>query len=185
MSILQIKLKSLRPTLSPPLYLPHRDSTLPAPVPLQLFLHILHTCFLSSILAVKALKNFVCIYSENIDQILFLSLDLVEIFSLLFFSLLLLPLSPATSCMLSVEVLFPICCIIFFRLFRLNYKFYQILCALFLSSNSLGSYFILSCFNTSPCNSSRKDLCVVNFESLNDLKCLTDILAGYRNVNSI
>ena len=55
---------------------------------------------------------------------------------------------------------------------RLNYKLYQFLCALLLSSNSLGSYFVLFCCNASSCNSSRKDLCVVNFESLNNLNSI-------------
>ena len=55
---------------------------------------------------------------------------------------------------------------------RLNYKFYQFLCALLLSPNSLGSYFVLFCCNASSCNSSRKDLCVVNFEPLNNLNSI-------------
>ena len=55
---------------------------------------------------------------------------------------------------------------------RLSYKFYQFLCALLLSSNSLGSYFVLFCCNACSCNSSRKDLCVVNFESLNNLNSI-------------
>ena len=55
---------------------------------------------------------------------------------------------------------------------RLNYKFYQFLCALLLSSNSLGSYVVLFCCSVSSCNSSRKDLCVENFESLNNLNSI-------------